>query len=822
MAIPTLPGVKRRRGVGNEVAAFAQAFSQTWARLDRENRRGAGRDTGPYSDKAIEEQDPRLSKGIFGGLFGKGEGENLTPYERGVLRQQAIYDLAVKRGDVEAIERARTNMAKLNQMYDKGLIVEPGKTFTPTGYDNTGGTSPQVGVSQQQEQQDTALPVSENDPLYQYGGVGNEAVYTPDYQAFSRGGPVGMPSALPQMSALALDDEEPEVETQEQPTAYSLPEDPEELGAQAAEAVDAGYRTLAKRLEPTAAMPDEDEGYQASIAAYARGENRMTDEEVAAIDQAVDPEGALPRAQRTAARMAAIYRYYKDQGDEETANDVAARLVEYNEFAGQTRARLGAQAIQQGKVQEGVKLLTDAYEDNVPDGKSVKANVNPDGSVTVAIGYERKGPEGRISLAPELERTIPLSELPQVAGYFTEQGKRLIMDVGAKANQKAAAGAGASPAGTRQAVATYDRAVQALRALPADATDEQREAAYQAALGAYRNAVDSFQVGKGKSKAYAAQQYGVQPPQRMGAAAATAAKGTAEERAAAATAEEKARLDKRAADVAEDVDYRGAIRESEQDELARRKQADVDMRRIAMGAKNNPAETLKPKERKELYDGISVAADAALSERFNLPDAEKKDDKKVTLTKEQRAAIVDTAFDLARRNDLSEDQAVRAATSMLRGSLRPDADGMVQAGQFKVAIDPQYIRALAGMRVGLQREMERAGKPTASSSTAGELAARAARAVAGAVQNIPNIGAGYTSPELASQPSEAEPIRLMRDITPKERPQQEAVALQSELRFLQNKVARRSGSTQEIRAAQERIDELERAIETRVRRALPE
>lgn len=827
MAIPTLPGIKRR-GVGREVEAFAKAFASTYASLNRGSRSGSARDTGPYSQKAIEEQDPRLSKGIFGGIFGGGD-SNLTPYERGMLRQQALYDLAVKQGDPDAIDRARANMAKLNQMYEKGLIGKPGESFTPTGYDKSGGVQPPEQQDQTQPPQvQQALPDNNVDPLYQSGGVGNDAVYTPDYQAFSRGGLVGIPSALPQSNAPMVDEEE-----EVQPTTTSvLPEDPEELSTQAAEAVDAGYRTLAKRLSPQAAMPDEDENYQSAVRDYAQASNRMTDEEIAAIDNAVDPEGTMPRAQRGAARMAAIYKYYKDQGDEETANDMAARLVEYNEFAGQTRTQLGAQAIQQGKIQEGVKLLADAYEDNVPDGKSVKTTINPDNSVTVAIGYERRGEDGRISLAPEMERTIPLSELPQVAGYLTEQGKRLIMDVGAKANAKASGGAVGGDTTNRAAVAAYDRANQELRALPADATEEQREAAYQKALAAYRGAVDSFQVGKGKSKAYAAQQYGVQAPTRIGApAGGTGGKATEEQRAAAAAAAEKARLDKRSADIAEDVSYPGAIRESEQDELARRKQTQVDLQRLAMGAKNNPPEELKPRERRELYAGISEAADSALGTQFNLPDAEKKDDKKATLTKDQRNVVIDAAFDVARRNNLSEEQAARAVMGMMRGSLRPNADGMIQAGQYLVAVDPQTVRAIAAMRPDLQRELKRvaAPAPTASSSTAGQAAASVARGVAGAIEAIPSMGgptAPYTTPELTGQPQAAPVFRVLPLPTAQEsrqaRAEQPAVALQSEMRMLQNRVSGMSGtrlSPQDRRSAQDRIDELQTRIDAIMQRS---
>lgn len=850
MAIPTLPGIKRR-GIGKEVEAFAKAFASTFTSLNRGSRSGSARDTGPYSDKAVEDQDPRLSKGIFGGLFGSNT-DNLTPYEQGMLRQQALYDLAVKRGDPEAIDRARTNMAKLNQLYDKGLIAKPGESFKATGYDNTGGTPPQ-----NPEQPASALPVQsfyDNTPAtYNYGN---------DYiapQEFARGGPVGVPSAIPQGTIAPPADEEeefvdytnstpnyingrPDYNQGVEPTGpvEFSPEDlenPEALTVAAAQAVDAGYRTLSQRLQGNAALPNEDSDYQANVRSYVMGEGRMTDEEIAAIDKAIDPNGTMPRAQRSAARMAEIYKYYKDQGDEDTANDVAARLVQYNEFAGQTRAQLATQAIQQGKIQEGVKLLSDAYEDNVPDGKSVKTTVNPDNSVTVAIGYERRGEDGRISLAPEMERTIPLSELPQVAGYLTEQGKRLIMDVGAKANARAAGGT-TGGGDLQKSLDEVRSAGDALRAAQRSGNEDEIAKA-QSRVDAAVTAANRIPLAKSRT----GNQDAVAEARRRNIAAAlgavgapatttgTSGKGTAEERAAAAAAAEKARLDKRSADIAEDVSYPGAIRESEQDELARRKQTQVDLQRLAMGAKNNPPEALKPKERRELYAGISEAADSALGAQFNLPDAEKKDDKKATLTKDQRNVVVDAAFDVARRNDLSEEQAARAVMGMMRGSLRPNADGMIQAGQYLVAVDPQTVRAIAAMRPGLQSELKRvaAPAPTASSSTAGQTAASVARGVAGTIEAIPSMGgptAPYTTPELARQPQEAPAFRVLPLPTPQEsrqaRAEQPAVALQSEMRMLQNRVSGMSGtrlSPQDRRSAQDRIDELQSRIDAIMQRS---
>lgn len=739
MAIPTLPGFKARRGVSNEVSAFAKAFASTFASLNRGNRSGSARDTGPYSDKAVEDQDPRLSKGIFGGLFGSNT-DNLTPYEQGMLRQQALYDLAVKRGDPEAIDRARTNMAKLNQLYDKGLIAKPGESFKATGYDNTGGTPPQDQT--QPQQQGSALPIPDQSYTpsnYNYGGD-----YVSPIQEFVRGGPVGVPSAIPQgtIAPPAGEDEEfvdytnstpnyingrPDYNQGEEPTgpAEFSPEDlenPEALNIAAAQAVDAGYRTLSKRLEGNAALPNEDSDYQSNVRAYAMGEGRMTDDEVKAIDKAIDPDGTMPRAQRSAARMAAIYKYYKDQGDEETANDVAARLVQYNEFAGQTRAQLASQAIQQGKIQEGVKLLADAYEDNVPDGKSVKTTVNPDNSVTVAIGYERRGEDGRISLAPELERTIPLSELPQVAGYLTEQGKRLIMDVGAKANAKASAGAAGGGPDLQKALSEVRSAGDELRAAQKSGDTDAIAKAEARAAAALKAANDiplpKTRTGNQDTAADTRRRLitsafgAVGGTSRAGATTGARTTGGSEkERAAAArdqavretiVSEVRAREDApttaagRAFEPSDDADARNAAIQRAQLRRADVTYSGAEKRKTFSkdyGDRTEPlVESLKVLEEEAKEDAASKKVDPA-----TLP--------KISATGRRR--FIEVADQLAASNDVSPDRIVRSlynATYRMSPDAQPrivtDGSGnaFMQIGSEQFVVNRDTFRRIAEMR----------------------------------------------------------------------------------------------------------------------------
>jgi hypothetical protein len=786
MAIPTMPGVKRRKNIGNEIAEMMKGFAQGYRAFgggdDRQSRADA---RNPYSDQNLAKYDSRLNSTPLGRMF-RGE-DDVTGADRGALRLQAKIRAAEEQGDLRTLKQAREDLGELIKMQNSGKIAPSDQPYVMPGTDpNKRVEGVPMPVARPQEFAEAAIDdgmddgssnagsqVAMADPLYnEYGN------YQPDYQIFvARGGAIPeMPNRLIGIPMSGIDDnrvltrpveesdddysiDEPTDNDGPPDSAELLPTDPEELAPYAAEAVDAGYRKLSKDLTSNSALSEEDPDYQARVEGYNAKTQRMTDDEVAELDRMIDPDGTMPTATRGVARMAAAYKFFKDRGEEDRADDVAARLIQYNEFAGNTRSMLGMQAIQQGNIKEGVKLLTDAYEQNVPDGKSVEATINPDGSVNVAVGYKRAGPDGKISLSPIEERTVPLKDLPQYAAYITDAGKRAGIGIGATANAKRSGGGGGgavggeTPASTRKAVAEYESAAKALRALPADATEEQRDAAYQNAMGAYRTAVDSFQVGKNKSKAYAAQQYGVQLPQRGGATAPATrpstgrtSAGTAEQRAEAMAEAERARLDKfdqqigatkQAVDA--DTPYPGAIQEVEQNDLVREKQTIVkraelkrDFDRIAMGAKANPAETMKFKERKEAYDAIVESTSGILAEQFNLPDAETKDPKKASLTKDQRTTIADAAFDIARRNDLTQDQASRAAISLLRGSLRPDENGMIQAGQFKVAMDVPTVRAIAAIRGPIKDNAEKAATPTKPEPSAINDAARAA---AGAAKN---------------------------------------------------------------------------------------
>jgi hypothetical protein len=737
MAIPTMPGGKRRKNIGNEINEMMKGFMQGYKLFnDSDSRQSRADARNPYSEQNLAKYDSRLNSTPLGRLF-RGEQE-VTGADRGALVLQAKMRAAEERGDVDAWEKANKDLGRLIKMQGSGTIsprdvpyVEPGtdpnkraegvptdvpmpeprpKEFAGAAVDDGMGDGSSNASSQ----------VAMADPLYNEDGG-----YTPDYQIFAaRGGPVPeMPNRLTG-GALPFDDEA-EVETPEPEFTTEgnngLPTDPEELAPYAAEAVDAGYKKLSSDLTPASALSEEDPDYQARVSEYAAKTQRMTDDEIAELDRMIDPDGTMPQANRGVARMAAAYKFFKDKGEDERAADVAARLIQYNEFAGGTRAALGAQAIQQGKVQEGVKLLTDAYEQNVPDGKSVEATVNPDNTVNISIGYKRQGADGKISLSPVEQRTIPLKDLPQYAAYLTDAGVRAQqINIGAGANKSAAGRAGAvgggqSPAPTRKAVADYDSAVKALRALPADATEEQREAAYQNAMGAYRNAVDSFQVGKNKSKAYAAQQYGVQPPQRVGAAAPAATTGartsgggtSKEEREAAAIAGAKAQSRNQELAIRSDrpVSVPGA--DTEEDSILARIQQE-ELKRVDLTQRSSAKRKPFTKDYEERVEPLAKALDRVEGEVKPEAKSGKADVSKISkLEGPQRRRFLRIADAMVASNDVDPDlivESVYNATHRLSPDAQPrvvtdrEGNSFLRIGNEQFVVNPQTFRELALMR----------------------------------------------------------------------------------------------------------------------------
>lgn len=706
MAIPTMPGVKRRKNIGNEIAEMMKGFAQGYRAFgggdDRQSRAEA---RNPYSDQNLAKYDSRINSTPLGRMF-RGE-EDVTGADRGALRLQAKIRAAEEQGDVASLKKAQQDLKELYRMQEKGEILPKGGITVGSDKRAEGvPTDVPMPVARPQEFAEAAIgdgmddgssnagsQVAMADPLYNDDGY-----YQPDYQIFAaRGGAIPeMPNRLTG-GALPFDDEA-EGETYEPEVTADgnggLPTDPEELAPYAAEAADAGYRKLSKDLTSNSALSEEDPDYQARVEGYNAKTQRMTDDEVAELDRMVDPDGTMPTATRGAARMAAAYKFFKDRGEEDRADDIAARLIQYNEFAGNTRSALGMQAIEQGNIKEGVKLLTDAYEQNIPDGKSVEATVNPDGSVNIAVGYKRQGADGKISMAPELERTIPLSELPKVAFQFTEEGKRAMMNFAATANKGRTTGGGAVGGGDafEGALNNVRSAAKAYAQTPNDET--------KAALDAAVEKANSTRAGGRSPNSTDALTKKRILIERAAGQTANGTTGGRPSTGRASAGSESERRERTADAALADVDKRQAQANMEDPKV----RGEFMLERAAIAAKRLPMPTISNEQRDKAYDALRDSVTEELADIYNLPP--KKGEKanpvadRPTLDAKQLKSLNNVTFDIMQRNGLPSQQAASLALQLAAPDalLRQDAKGNFQLGSLKFAMTPEAMTEVSSLR----------------------------------------------------------------------------------------------------------------------------
>lgn len=173
----------------------------------------------------------------------------------------------------------------------------------------------------------------------------------------------------------------------DRPTPEAAPEGAEgevTFGRALGDALDGGLRfiTRAFGLDKTHSEPRQRGAISepsAGAQALANGVGAATPEEMAAIAQAVDPNGEMDHAMRTIAGLNAVWEYHLEQGDYEKAEAAAASLMI---AAQKTAAQFASEAVsrfQANDFEGGVKLLQEAY-DIVPDGKNIEVELGPDGT----------------------------------------------------------------------------------------------------------------------------------------------------------------------------------------------------------------------------------------------------------------------------------------------------------------------------------------------------------------------------------------------------------------------------------------------------------
>lgn len=125
-----------------------------------------------------------------------------------------------------------------------------------------------------------------------------------------------------------------------------------------------------------------------------------TPEEMKAIRRAVDPTGEMDKRVVGAKELVKVYNFFLEKGDIVKARSIARQILKANEEATRLQGILALDSLRAGDLVSSSKLVTDAYNENVPDGGSIEATPTPKGTVLYKIdrpGYAKQ--QGEIGAA---------------------------------------------------------------------------------------------------------------------------------------------------------------------------------------------------------------------------------------------------------------------------------------------------------------------------------------------------------------------------------------------------------------------------------------
>lgn len=394
---------------------YKQALSEYYrggGKGGRQNRYGLSGSSGS--------KEPNFFQRLFGG---EEEKKFANPAEQGLdfLRQQRVQ--AVSEGNVAAVKKIDADILDHAKMHGMGGPSSSAPASrTPS--------APRMAIP---EKPSASASPSANSPAGDGGGANGGAPLGGTVKQYpSETAPV---ESLFQKSSFETDAAEPKMEAatlmQDDTPALALP-DPEEdmyyaaeggyidlpqsafdeepdeeadltvtqrMADAAAPGVDAGLRLMQARFTSPAGLPDEDPNTQAGVQAFAQNEGAASDEEVDAINRVVDPEGKLPKSALSAARIAAVTSFYKD--DPEKAADLANRLLLHDKRNAQTLGQLALNALQDGKPEIAARFVRDGFNNTVPGGGMIqKADLRDDGNFNVSV----RTPDGpqNIVATPEM------------------------------------------------------------------------------------------------------------------------------------------------------------------------------------------------------------------------------------------------------------------------------------------------------------------------------------------------------------------------------------------------------------------------------------
>lgn len=121
---------------------------------------------------------------------------------------------------------------------------------------------------------------------------------------------------------------------------------------------------------------------------FAQGHGGLTEQEMQAARQTVDPEGKLTDSQRNMAALGSVYQFWANKGEPEKAQRVAFQMLQYYRNASQRYAAIAAKAAEGGNMDLATKAAVKAYA-NVPDGNDLQIMKAPNGGLMYSLTNEK-------------------------------------------------------------------------------------------------------------------------------------------------------------------------------------------------------------------------------------------------------------------------------------------------------------------------------------------------------------------------------------------------------------------------------------------------
>ena len=125
-----------------------------------------------------------------------------------------------------------------------------------------------------------------------------------------------------------------------------------------------------------------------------------TPAEMKAMREAIDPTNMMDNQLAGAKKLVWSYNFFAQKGDTVKARKIATQIMEANKEATKLQGILALESLRAGDLQSASKLVTDAANENIPDGVTIEAEPTAKGTILYKIdkgGYAKQ--QGEIGAA---------------------------------------------------------------------------------------------------------------------------------------------------------------------------------------------------------------------------------------------------------------------------------------------------------------------------------------------------------------------------------------------------------------------------------------